>query len=130
MIKSSSLFSLLVVSASLFQSFAHAIDWPQWRGTNRDGVSSEKISPASWGKEGPKQLWKKEVGTGVSSVAVEGGRLYTMGNNGSTDVVFCLDAATGAEIWRHSYPQSLDPRQFEGGPAGTPTIRRRQGLHA
>ena len=45
-----------------------------------------------------------------------------MGNNGSTDVVFCLDAATGAEIWRHSYPQSLDDRSFEGGPAGTPTV--------
>jgi outer membrane protein assembly factor BamB len=122
MIKSSSLFALLVVSASFFQSFAHAVDWPQWRGINRDGVSSEQISPARWGKDGPKQLWSKEVGTGVSSVAVEGGRLYTMGNNGSTDVVFCLDAATGAEIWRHTYPQSLDPRQFEGGPAGTPTV--------
>jgi outer membrane protein assembly factor BamB len=123
MIKSSSLFALLVVTASfLLLPFAHALDWPQWRGINRDGISSETIPPASWGKEGPKQLWKKEVGTGVSSVAVEGGRLYTMGNNGSTDVVFCLDAATGAEIWRHSYPQSLDDRSFEGGPAGTPTV--------
>ena len=115
--------ALFVVAASCFLlPFANAVDWPQWRGLNRDGISSEKISPASWGKDGPKQLWTKEVGTGVSSVAVEGGRLYTMGNNGSTDVVFCLDAATGAEIWRHTYPQSLDPRQFEGGPAGTPSI--------
>jgi outer membrane protein assembly factor BamB len=123
MIKSSPLFALLVVSASCsLLPFANAVDWPQWRGINRDGISSEKISPANWGKDGPKQLWKKEVGTGVSSVAVEGGHLYTMGNNGSSDVVFCLEAATGAEIWRHTYPQSLDPRQFEGGPAGTPTV--------
>ena len=123
MIKSTPSLALLVVSASCFLlPFAKAVDWPQWRGINRDGISSETISPASWGKEGPKQLWKKEVGTGVSSVAVEGGRLYTMGNNGSTDVVFCLDAATGAEIWQHTYPQALDLRQFEGGPAGTPTV--------
>ena len=121
--KSTSSFALLVVSASCFLLLSrNAVDWPQWRGINRDGISSEKISPANWGKDGPKQLWKKEVGTGVSSVAVRGGRLYTMGNNGSMDVVFCLDAATGAEIWRHTYPQSLDPRQFEGGPAGTPTV--------
>jgi outer membrane protein assembly factor BamB len=114
---------LLAVSASCFlQSFAHAVDWPQWRGANRDGISTEKLSPASWGKDGPKQLWKKAVGTGVSSVAIRGGRLYTMGNNGNMDVVLCLDAATGAEIWRHSYPQPLDARQFEGGPAGTPTV--------
>jgi outer membrane protein assembly factor BamB len=123
MIKSSSLFALLVVAASCFlHSLAHAVDWPQWRGINRDGISSEKISPASWGKDGPKQLWRKEVGTGASSVAVSGGRLYTVGNKGGMDVVFCLDAATGAEIWRHSYPQGLDARQFEGGPAGTPTV--------
>jgi outer membrane protein assembly factor BamB len=45
-----------------------------------------------------------------------------MGNKGNMDVVFCLDATTGAEIWKHAYPQPLDARQFEGGPAGTPTI--------
>jgi outer membrane protein assembly factor BamB len=123
MIKSSSLFALLLVAASFFLlPFADAVDWPQWRGANRDGISSEKISPASWGKDGPKQLWKKEVGTGASSVAVSGGRLYTVGNKGGMDVVFCLDASTGAEIWRHTYPQGLDARQFEGGPAGTPTV--------
>ena len=61
-------------------------------------------------------------------MAVRGGRLYTMGNNGNMDVVFCLDAATGAEIWKHTYSQiravddELDPRRFEGGPSGTPTV--------
>jgi outer membrane protein assembly factor BamB len=123
MIKSSSLFALLVVSASYcLLPLVHAVDWPQWRGVNRDGISSEKISPTSWGKDGPKEIWRKEVGTGVSSVVVRGGRLYTMGNKGGTDVVACLDASTGAEIWRHTYPQGLEARQFEGGPAGTPTV--------
>jgi hypothetical protein len=84
---------LLAVSGFCFLHFANAVDWPQWRGANRDGISTEKIAPASWGKDGAKQLWKKEVGTGASSVAVTGGRLYTMGNNGNMDVVFCLDAA-------------------------------------
>jgi outer membrane protein assembly factor BamB len=45
-----------------------------------------------------------------------------MGNKGGMDVVFCLDASTGTEIWKHTYPQGLDARQFEGGPAGTPTV--------
>ena len=55
-------------------------------------------------------------------MAVSAGRLYTVGNKGNVDVVYCLNAATGAEIWQHSYQQALDPRQFEGGPAGTPTV--------
>ncbi len=121
--KSTSSFALLVIAASCFLlPFVNAVDWPQWRGIERDGTSSEKISPASWGKDGPKQLWRKEVGTGTSSVAISAGRLYTVGNKGNLDVVYCLNAATGAEIWKHTYPQPLDPRQFEGGPAGTPTV--------
>ena len=55
-------------------------------------------------------------------MAVSAGRLYTVGNKGNVDMVYCLDAATGAEIWRHTYQQALDARQFEGGPAGTPTV--------
>ena len=117
-----SLVSFAVFAFCFLHSAANAVDWPQWRGVNRDGVSTEKISPSGWGKDGPKQLWKKQVGTGVSSVAVRGGHLYTMGNIGNMDVVYCLDAATGAEIWKHTYPQALDSRQFEGGPGGTPTV--------
>jgi outer membrane protein assembly factor BamB len=121
--KSLSSLAMFVVAASCFLLHqANAVDWPQWRGINRDGISTEKIAPATWGKDGPKQLWRKEVGTGVSSVAIGGGRLYSMGNRGNVDVVLSLDANTGAEIWRHTYPQALDARQFEGGPAGTPTL--------
>ena len=109
--KSTSSFALLVIAASCFLlPFVNAVDWPQWRGIERDGTSSENISPASWGKDGPKQLWRKEVSTGTSSVAISAGRLYTVGNKGNLDVVYCLNAATGAEIWKHTYPQPLDPR--------------------
>lgn len=117
----------LLVLVAIFSScdlgsFANGAVWPQWRGTNRDGISTEKISPAGWGKEGPKKAWAKSVGTGAGSMAVSGGRVYTMGNTKDTDEIFCLDAATGAEIWKHSYPQPLDARQFEGGPGSTPTL--------
>ena len=89
MIKSTPSLALLVVSASCFLlPFANAVDWPQWRGINRDGISSEKISPASWGKDGPKQLWKKRSAPEYRPWQLSAGRLYTMGNNGSVDVVF------------------------------------------
>ena len=57
---------------------------------------------------GPSSSGKKRSAPEYHRWRLRGGRLYTMGNNGSMDVVFCLDAATGAEIWRHTYPQSLD----------------------
>jgi outer membrane protein assembly factor BamB len=99
-----------------------ADDWPQWRGPNRDGVSREKGWTADWPREGPKLLWKTSVGTGFSSMAVSIGRLYTMGNTDNTDTVYCLDAETGAVVWKHSYPCSLVAVRHEGGPGATPTV--------
>lgn len=100
---------------------AVAGDWPQWRGLNRDGVSTETIN-TNWGTEGPKVVWRALVGTGFSSVAVSEGRAYTAGNNTNEDVVSCFRAKTGQVLWRHSYPARLDPQWYEGGPGATPTV--------
>ncbi|TFG45501.1 MAG: hypothetical protein E4H40_08215, partial [Candidatus Brocadiia bacterium] len=67
-------------------------------------------------------LWKTGVGTGFSSMSVVNGRVYTMGNIKDTDIVYCLDAKTGKEIWKYSYPSPLDAKNYEGGPNATPTI--------
>lgn len=97
-------------------------DWPQWRGVRRDGVTDETNWETKWPAGGPKQLWKISLGPGASSMAVSRGRLYTVGNISDKDIVYCLDAETGKEIWRFSYSCPLDARQFEGGPAATPTV--------
>jgi len=100
-------------------SAARAADWPQWRGPARNGLSSETGLNWAWGPAGPRRLWTAQVGQGFSSVAVSGGRLYTMGNDGSRDSVFCLDALTGRQIWRFSY--ACGPGDYEG-PRATPTV--------
>lgn len=91
-------------------------DWPQWRGRNRDGISEEGGWPAAWPAQGPKVLWKRSVGTGYAAVSVVGSRIFTMGNDGRNDIVWCLDAATGAEVWNYSYP-------CRGGGSGWPGAR-------
>src|SRR5262249_49197399 len=53
-------------------------DWPQWRGPNRDGVSPETGLLTNWPPDGPRVLWRKPLDCGFSSLAVVGGRLYTM----------------------------------------------------
>lgn len=94
-------------------------DWPQYRGPSRNGISSEKGWSTRWPKQGPKVLWKTNVGKGYSCMAISGGRLYTMGNKGDTDAVCCLDANTGRAIWRHSYKC---PAKDYPGPRATPTV--------
>src|SRR5438874_7258964 len=67
-------------------------DWPQWRGPRRDNVSTETGLLKQWPKEGPPLVWKaKGIGAGYSSVAVAGGRIYTMGDGDDSSYVHALD---------------------------------------
>ncbi|MBA4147849.1 MAG: PQQ-binding-like beta-propeller repeat protein [Verrucomicrobia bacterium] len=101
---------------------ACATDWPQWRGPNRDGVSRDKNWSAEWPASGPAKLWRAEIGVGYGSMAVANGKVYVMGNTADTDHVFCFDAQTGKQIWKHSYPcPAKDPNGYPG-PRGTPTV--------
>jgi outer membrane protein assembly factor BamB len=113
---------LAVVIAILATVPATAGDWPGWRGPARNGTSSETGLNWQWPAEGPKVLWKASVGTGFSCIAVAGKRAYTLGNRDQVDTLHCLDAETGAELWKHSYPCKLDPKAYEGGPMATPAI--------
>ena len=115
--------------AAVFSCFVSrtvsASDWPQWRGSNRDGISLESGWKATWPEAGPKILWKINVGTGYSSVTVVGDHAFTMGNervDKDTGVVFCLDVENGAVRWRHLFPSKLDPKYFDGGQLSTPTV--------
>jgi outer membrane protein assembly factor BamB len=100
---------------------ALAADWPTFRGPNRNGIVDEPVNPAAL-SGGVTPVWRGKVGTGFSAIAVAAGRLYTMGNDKATDTVWCLDANTGAEIWKHSYAEELKPNLYEGGPNASPTV--------
>lgn len=94
-------------------------DWPQWRGPTRNGISAETGWASQWGGNGPKRLWKAQAGEGYSSIAIQGGRVYTMGNFQNQDYVSCLDALTGKLIWHHKYPCGAGDYT---GPRATPAI--------
>ena len=101
---------------------ALASDWPNYRGPNHNGVSTETGWTAQWPADGPPVLWKTSVGTGFASVSVSGKRAFTMGNTADTDTVYCLDTDTGKTLWKYSYPCPLSPSMYEGGPSATPTV--------
>jgi outer membrane protein assembly factor BamB len=71
--------------------------------------------------------WTQDVGAGATTPIVIGGRIYVMGWRGESDYVYALDAATGKELWRQSYPCPEYPRFHLGdepwyhGPSSTPT---------
>ena len=113
------LFGTLVVSLALP---ALSIDWPQWRGPNRDGVSAEKGLLKQWPQAGPRRAWLfNNAGLGYSSFAIVKGKLYTMGSRRGTEQLICLDANTGREQWAANIGPELK-NNWGGGPRGTPTV--------
>ena len=98
-----------------------AADWPQWRGPNRDGVSTETGLLTAWPEGGPRKLWEQPSGPGYSSLAVAQGRVISMVQDGRSEAVVCWDAETGREIWRHLTPAYFK-HKFGNGPRSTPTI--------
>jgi len=95
-------------------------DWPNWRGPDRDGISKE----SGWNVEGKKaSVWEKNVGSGYSTVSIQGGRLYTMGHDEEKqqDTIWCLDAKTGAQKWAHTLPAKTMKSGHGGGTLSTPS---------
>ena len=116
---------------------AIAEDWPQWMGPNRDDVWSETGVLDRFPADGPKFLWRKPVHGGFSGPAVADGRVYVTQydrSNGDArpeptkrnelqgrEGVLCLDAKTGAELWRHEYDRPYTIA-YPAGPRCTPTV--------
>jgi len=98
---------------------ATGAEWFQWRGPARNGISPETDWLTQWPEKGPTQLWKRNVGPGFSSVSTRGDRVYTMGSDGEQHVVYCLNAADGKVLWKHSYASK---KGRYPGPRATPTI--------
>lgn len=104
-------------------------DWPQWRGPNRDGVSTETGLLTAWPKDGPKLLWEaKGAGRGYASLAVAGGRIYTLGDGLSTaddkdEYAICFEEATGKPLWKTKLGKPWNNGQANWqGSRSTPTV--------
>lgn len=115
---------ILAAIGSLGSLSASAADgkaeWPNFRGPNHDGISAEKIQLTTWPKEGLKQLWLADLGMAYSSLAISGQKVYAMGSDNKDEIVYCLDAQTGKELWKYVIPNM--PKDTCPGPRNTPAI--------
>lgn len=111
----------LASSCVLLMSLAlHAADWPQWRGPKRDGYPAGQFTVAALPKE-MKPVWKNAIGPGFSSPIIAGGKLVYLDESDGKEVVHCLTAASGKEIWRTALANSAGD-EWGSGPRSTPFI--------
>jgi len=111
-----------MISAVLLLA-ALAGDWPQFLGPTRDGVyPGSDIAPA-WPAAGPPVVWKKDVGEGFAGPVVSGGKLILFHRLQGREIIECLDAATGKNVWSQEYPTAYrDDFGFDEGPRSAPVI--------
>jgi outer membrane protein assembly factor BamB len=116
----------LVVGFGAFTLAASAADWPQWRGQQRSGSSTETGLLKAWPKEGPKLIWQlKDIGMGYAAPAVIGSRIYLLSNRGlDNEFVQALSMQNGKVIWTTRLGNVGNPDQQPNYPMArsTPTI--------
>ena len=108
-----------------------AEDWPQWRGLRRDGTWNESGIVERFPTSGLKISWRLPVGPGFSSPIIAAGRVYLTDAElirpKPNERIYCLDAADGKLLWKHSYQVEYEEWAFDpktpGGPRATPILR-------
>jgi len=104
---------------------AHAIaaDWPQILGPTRNGVYAGPPLSEAWGTAGPRVVWRKQIGQGLSGPVVAQNRVILFHRVANTEVVEAIDAASGKTQWQYSYPTSYrDDFGFDEGPRAVPVV--------
>lgn len=110
---------LSVCSLALLQvAFAQADNWPQWRGVNSDGISSEKNIPTQWSKS-EKIVWRTPMpGQAGATPCIWSDRIYATSAEGDDLVLLCLSTEDGKILWKKKVGEgNKDARAGEGNSA-------------
>lgn len=110
--------SAFIGSALFMSSHVFADDWPQWRGANGEGISTEKNIARQWG---PKEniAWRTPMpGQAGATPCVWGEKIFTTSSDGDDLVLLCLSTVDGKVLWKQTVGTgNQDARAGEGNSA-------------
>lgn len=110
-----------------------ATDWPQYRGANHDGTSSDRIT-TNWDSAVTNAVWRAPAVNGFSSFAVSGGLAVTQVRRTvdglQKEVCVAFNIANGLELWSTVIDNALYDAGSgtDDGPRTTPSVDA-QGIY-
>jgi outer membrane protein assembly factor BamB len=84
------------------------LDWPYWRGPEKNGISRETGLIDHWDKKGDNVIWRKtELGSRSTPIVMRG-KIYTIcrhepGTPREQEKIVCADAKTGDVLWENRF---------------------------
>ncbi|MBP87896.1 MAG: dehydrogenase [Planctomycetaceae bacterium] len=101
-----------------------AEEWPQWRGSNRDGWWNETGIIDKFESEQIEVLWRQPIGAGYSGPTVADGRVYVTDRQverKQIERIHCFDWKLGRKLWTHEYDCEYTV-SYQAGPRASVTI--------
>lgn len=108
-----------LLPAATEQASPVSADWPDWRGTHRDGTWQESGVMDVFLPEPLPVRWSVPVGSGYSGPTVSQGKVYVTDRQEQpveTEGVICIDELSGSKIWEYRYPCEYQGIGYPAGP--------------
>jgi outer membrane protein assembly factor BamB len=115
---------LLIIGLFLI-NIIEAQEWPDWRGSNRDGIWREDNIIGKFKSNIIPLKWSIPVGAGYSGPTVSGGKVYLtdrIEKPEEKERVLCVNSDNGQIIWTYSYACQYGNVGYPDGPRASVVI--------
>lgn len=101
---------------------ASEFDFPGYLGANADGTVDGVRLARDWAAHPPREVWRREIGSGWSGFAIAGDFAVTQEQRGGEERTTCHDLRSGEILWSHVEAVRHDEPLGGPGPRATPAI--------
>ncbi|MBN1361210.1 MAG: PQQ-like beta-propeller repeat protein [Sedimentisphaerales bacterium] len=111
----------VVLLVAAIAANAQVAEWYQWRGPERDAISTDSGLLKQWPSGGPELVWKTTgLGGGFSGVSLWADEIFTMGDKDDASYLIAVSRVDGTPLWSSKVGRAGGNDPQRPGPRCTP----------